>query len=265
MNDSVNAIVVRWKVALMQYDFDATHISGVKNIVTELPSRLVRNHLEEITPTGELEKLILSELHSNEILTDDVYNKIKEVHNCTAGHAGVERTIARLQAKGTAWLYMRTHVRYFIRQCACCQKMNAVKTPIQAHHFTVSSYQPMVKLNIDFIGPFNTEEESGYVLTVIDCFTRWVEPVPCEFANAEETANALLMHFRRYGEPSVLLSDRGSHFVNNVISEFLLHVGTEHSLTIAYSKQENSIVERANKEINRHLTAMFFDRRIVHL
>ena len=76
----------------------------------------------------------------------------------------------------------------------------------------------MVKLNIDFIGPFNTEEESGSVLTVIDCFTRWVELFPCEFANAEETTNALLMHFGRYGAPSVLLSDRGSHFVNSVIS-----------------------------------------------
>ena len=53
----------------MQYDFDVTCISGVKNIVADLLSRLVRNHLEQ-----ELEELILSELHSNEILTDDVYN-----------------------------------------------------------------------------------------------------------------------------------------------------------------------------------------------
>ena len=105
----------------------------------------------------------------------------------------------------------------------------------------------MVKLNIDFLGPFHTEEESDYVLTVINSFTRWVEQFPSEFANAEETANAPLMHFRRYGAPSVLLSDRGSHFVNSVILEFLLHVGAEHTLTIAYSKQENSIVERANK------------------
>ena len=114
------------------------------------------------------------------------------MHNSTAGHAGVERTVARLQTKGTAWLNMRTHVRHFIRQCAC-------------HHFTVSFYQHMVKLNINFIGPFNTEEESGYVLTVIDCFTRWVELFPCEFVNAEETANPLLMQFGRYGALSVLL------------------------------------------------------------
>ena len=120
----------------MQCDFHVTHIS-----VADLLCRLVRNHLEEITPIEELEELILSELHSDKILTDDIYNKIKAVHNSTAGHSGVERIFARLQAKGTAWLYMRTHVRHFIRQCACCQKMNAVKTPIQAHHFTVSSYQ----------------------------------------------------------------------------------------------------------------------------
>ena len=196
--------------------------------------------------------MILSELHSNETLPDNVYNKIKAVHNSKAGHAGVERTVSCLQAKGTAWLYMRTHVRHFIRQCACCQKINAVKTPIQTHNFIVSSYQPMVKLNIDFIGPFNTEEESGYVLTVIDCFTRWVELFPCEFENAEETANTLLIHFGRYIAPSILLSDRGFHFVNSVISEFLLHFGTEHTLTIAYSKPNKRT--QLLKEPTRRLT-----------
>ena len=86
-------MVIRWKVARMQYDFDVTHISGVKNILADLLSRLVRNHLEEITPKEELKEL------NNEILTDDVYNKIKAVYNSTAGHAGVERTVVRLQAK----------------------------------------------------------------------------------------------------------------------------------------------------------------------
>ena len=48
-----------------------------------------------------------------------------------------------------------------------------------------------------------------------------------------------------------------------MISEFLAYVGTEHCLSIAYSKEENAIVERSNKEINRHITAMCFDRQIV--
>ena len=44
-----------------------------------------------------------------------------------------------------------------------------------------------------------------------------------------------------------------------MIREFLLLVGVKHCLTLAYSKQENAIVERYNKEINRHLRALTFE------
>lgn len=37
---------------------------------------------------------------------------------------------------------------------------------------------------------------------------------------------------------------------------------TEHEFTIPYSKEENSIVERANKEVMRHLRAIVYDSRI---
>ena len=36
--------------------------------------------------------------------------------------------------------------------------------------------------------------------------------------------------------------------------------GNEHLNTIAYSKEENGMVERANKEINRHLRAILFEK-----
>ena len=36
-------------------------------------------------------------------------------------------------------------------------------------------------------------------------------------------------------------------------------VGTQHCLTLAYSKEANAIVERMNKEINRHLRALTYD------
>ena len=40
-------------------------------------------------------------------------------------------------------------------------------------------------------------------------------------------------------------------------------IGTEHCLTLAYSKEENALVERANKEVNRHLRAFTFDASTV--
>ena len=57
----------------------------------------------------------------------------------------------------------------------------------------------------------------------------------------------------------MIRSDRGSHFMNDIVREFLTRTGTPHNLTLAYSKQENAIVERVNKEVNRHLRAFTFD------
>jgi hypothetical protein len=54
-------------------------------------------------------------------------------------------------------------------------------------------------------------------------------------------------------------SDNGPHFIAEVIKEFLSLVGTQHCLTLAYSKEENELVERMNKEVNRHPRALTFD------
>jgi hypothetical protein len=116
----------------------------------------------------------------------------------------------------------------------------------------------MVRLNIDFVGPF---DDGGYILVIIDCFTRWVELYACAAATAKEAARCLLQHFGRYGCPSEILSDNGSHFVNELIAEFLELVGVHHQFTVAYSKEENAIVERANKEVNRNVRHICYDRR----
>jgi hypothetical protein len=57
-------------------------------------------------------------------------------------------------------------------------------------------------------------------------------------------------------------SDRGTQFVNGIISQLLSLLQTDHELSLAYSKEQNAIVERANKEVMRHLPAIIFDRRI---
>lgn len=49
--------------------------------------------------------------------------------------------------------------------------------------------------------------------------------------------------------------------MNDIISEFIQLVHSEHAQTLAYSKEENAIVERANKEVMRHLRAIIFDRK----
>jgi hypothetical protein len=138
--------------------------------------------------------------------------------------------------------------------------MSAIKLKIHASPFVTSRYTPMECINIDYVGPY---PDNGYTLVIIDTFTRWVELFAVDAATGASTAVCLLQHFGRFGAPAQVRSDRGPHFVNSVISEFLMLIGTEHCLTLSYSKEENALVERANKEVNRHLRAFTFDTNTV--
>ena len=116
----------------------------------------------------------------------------------------------------------------------------------------------LVKVIPLFITPF---PDQGYILVIeiVDTFTRWVELYHTTDATSLSAAECLLKHFGNFGAPHQLRSDNGPHFIAEVIREFLHLIGVPHNLTLAYSKQENAIVERYNKEINRHLRALTFE------
>ena len=116
---------------------------------------------------------ILSALHTESHKPSrSQYSKVGMMHNTVVGHYGLERTVKRFKDLKDTWEYQRQHVRYFIDHRPCCQKMNMYKIPVHAHGFKTSTYTPMECLNIDFIGPF---PDQGYILVIVDTFTRWVE------------------------------------------------------------------------------------------
>ena len=115
------------------------------------------------------------------------------------------------------WKNMKQHVRSFTRNCPCCQKLSAVDTNISAAHFSTSTHAIFDTLNIDYIGPF---PDKGYILVIIDTFSRWTEMFWCKDVTAQSACECLLTHFGRFGSPNMIRSDRGSHFANDLIKEF---------------------------------------------
>ena len=91
---------------------------------------------------------------------------------------------------------------------------------------------------------------------IYPCNSRWVELYHTTDATSLSAAECLLKHFGRFGAPHQLRSDNGPNFI---AEEFLQVIGVSHTRTLAYSKQENAIVERYNNEINRHLRALTFE------
>jgi len=255
LNEDSSPKVIRWKLAIQEYDFDVAHIRGTDNVVADAFSRLLPID-ENIAPD------IVAVLDAFSIPAI-AYQRIKRVHNSSVGHHGVERTLNKLLQQGHKWTYMREHVRKFIHRCPCCQKMSFLKVPIVTHPFTTGTYDVMERVNIDTIGPLPKDDWGHtYILVMIDCFSRFVELYATRDATALSAASALLQFVGRYGCPAQILSDQGPQFANNIIQEFTRLLGTEHVFTLAYSKQENSIVERVNKEVMRHLRAMVLHTNI---
>jgi hypothetical protein len=269
INDSVNAMVVRWKLYLQEYTFDIQFIKGLDNIVADNFSRLCilseDNHEteEEMLQFIEQDERFFSLLELKRV-PKEAREIIKKVHNSSVGHHGVERTIRKIEESGATWKDMRQHVRTFIAKCPCCQLMSHLAPMIRSTPFTLSHSKPMHTLAVDTIGPLPEDERGNkYIIAIIDEFSRFLEIFAAPDATAAPAADALFQHAGRYGTPTTLISDGGSQFVNSVISEFLELMGTDHHITLAYSKQENGIVERSNKEILRHLKAIIYERDIL--
>ena len=258
VNDSLSAKVRRWKFLIQEYDFFVEYIKGEDNFVADAFSRLVP--LEDKTVLCLLDEFKIPQ---------DKYKIISGYHNSRVGHFGVEKTLQKIQntvdtttgeTKSQTWPYIREHVKRFIRTCPCCQKMSQLKTPIRTRNYTVAAYEPMERLYIDSIGPLKSDENGNkHILVVIDAFTRWTSLYPIKDVTAKSAAEVLHQHSGIYGQSSQYTSDNGPQFVNQIIAELFEIMGAEHVRTVAYSHEENGIVERANKEVMRHLRALIMD------
>jgi hypothetical protein len=122
----------------------------------------------------------------------------------------------------------------------------------------------MEVINIDLIGPLPPDRYGNeYILVIRDAFSRWTELHAIPSKEATAVIHPLLRFFGTFGWPTELRSDGGKEFVNSTIELLLDLIGTQHAITLAYSHEENSIVERANKEVLRRLKDLVFDTRLV--
>ena len=279
--------VLRWKLDIQEFDFDIEHIAGHLNVVADCFSRINIPEWEE-TSLSRDDYDVLCRVEEDDALfvitefkiPDNVYKLIGKIHNTIEGHHGINRTWIKAKAKideldkerkdaqasefsENDRIKLRAYCQAFIMRCPICQVHSRLKTPIEAKKFTASTYRLMERINWDTIGPFD-EDESGnqYVISIIDTFSRYLQLYPARDTTAKSAVDALVHHTGIFGVPLQITSDKGSQFVNSLISEFNAIGGAEQQIATAYSKEESAIIERSNKETGRHLRNFLFNNFI---
>ena len=101
-----------------------------------------------------------------------------------------------------------------------------------------------------------TKEGYGYVLLVVDSFSRWTEAFALKSQDATSIAKVLYEEiFTRYGCPRVLLSDRGQAFMSKLVNALCEIFHVKRHYTSSYHPQTNSTVERYNSVLAQCLRA----------
>ena len=165
-----------------------------------------------------------------------------------AGHFGIEATYHRI-AERYYWNQMYSDVREYVRTCDACQRRGGPTKHEYLHPIKVG--QPFERLGMDIVGPLpETRKGNKYMVVATEYLTKWPEARAIPDAKAASVVSFFYEDIiSRHGCPKILLTDQGTHFVNQMLDELCLVMGIKHKLSSAYHPQTNGLVERFNRTL----------------
>ncbi|XP_016177970.1 uncharacterized protein LOC107620303 [Arachis ipaensis] len=160
--------------------------------------------------------------------------------------------------------------RYFLQKGRCNQLGQKVCTIPKACKLDTcakrAEEQPQNTIPIPYMGGrfCGTNQppsmEKKWILVATESFTKWVEAVVVREANAEAVVRFIKENIIcRFGLPSVLVSDNGTHFVNQRVWGVLEQYQIKHHKSSPYYPQGNGQAEATDKSLLKILTKMVTD------
>lgn len=213
------------------------------------PYTMIREVLFRIGPDDQLRRCLETK-HRKRV--------IRELHEGPAGgHFAVVATVARIRAAGYWWPHLHRDVKLLIRGCDPCQRSG---NPTFRNHWPLTPIIPLApfeKWGIDFIGPIFpvSFRKNRYIILATDYATKWVEAKATRRNDAETSAEFIFENIiMRFGYPLELVSDRGTHFLNEVIANLTRRYHIKHRKTTPYNPKANGLTERANGIVGKVLS-----------
>ena len=260
--------VVRWALALQNFAHALVHIPGTSQVVPDTLSRAPiacaadseaicsQDFAVESTPIrlGSMRVVTESDASERRTLYDGCHNSVQ-------GHHGVQRTVNEIRGLGYEWPRMTRDISDWVASCPQCQKIRGKEAEGGSILSPIGAFCIFEEISVDFVGPLPRDDVGNtYILNCVCSTTRYCELFAVEAATAVIAAHCLLAVVSRYGCFRRMRSDRGSHFVNEVIREFLEIFEIQSVLTLAERPQANALAERNGGEVMRHLRAVVLDK-----
>lgn len=188
--------------------------------------------------------------------------KILVASHCgTAGHRGVEATCSIVRGDFT-WKGLQGDVRDFLKNwlhCIVTRDEEIIPRPLGT---ALHGSRPNEVLHCDylFMGPSHAGDR--YVLIVRDDLSSHCSFWPTTSPTADSATEALATWTAAFGAFDWIVTDQGTHFVNNLLKGLIEELRSKHHTTTAYCPWANGSVERVYREVLRAGRALTHEFRL---
>ncbi|CBY13091.1 unnamed protein product [Oikopleura dioica] len=194
---------------------------------------------------------------------------LKSAHH--QAHSGVDRTKELLS--WSWWPDQMDDIREFVASCDTCmrrkgQDMQKGKPDMKTLY---RAKRPWEVIYIDFINLDRSKTGKQYCLTVMDGYSRFLSVYPTARCRAIDAARQIMRHILLYDFPTIISSDQGRHFRNELLSELCKLLGVKQNLHVPYRPQSTGCLERSHRVLKNALYGLAMEptltrvRKIVDL
>lgn len=214
------------------------HIKIIKEVIKTTPydDYLIRNNILYKCKNG-VDLLVVP--------TDMQLDVIKRIHE--KGHFGRKRCQELLNEQFFI-PNMSDKIDKIISNCITCILHNRKYGKQEGElHPLPKNETPLQTFHIDHLGPLeSTNKNYKHILSVIDAFTKFVWLYPCKSTSANEVISKLRLQSFVFGNPTMIISDKGPAFTSKEFQDYCDEENIKHSPITTGLPRANGQVERLN-------------------
>lgn len=132
-------------------------------------------------------------------------------------------------------------------------QLKPARRKFRRRHVISTDRNDLYQIDLAFMLKFSKFNDSYlYLLTIIDCFSRYGFAIPLKSKNPKEIVDGLAIAFKGYGIPLKCQSDNGLEFKNKTVKSFFKDCGVVY-YTTTNDDIKCALVERFNRTIKERL------------
>lgn len=237
-----SALLHRWAATLEEYNFVVRHQPGSRQGHVDALSRLPR------------EKIAVVRLQSKE----EAKKTIQELHDAT--HLGYKGTLSIFKER-FSFKNCSKICRDIVNNCKGCQQGKDYGRNTLGVASSIGALRPWHTIAIDVMGPFRPHKGKKFIISIIDCYSKFCILLPQADHTAETVSKAIFERVVSYfGVPERVLSDNGTEFVSQIWTSLGNLLGYRPIHASPYHPQGNGMVERLNRSCTNVLRATLLKR-----